>query len=514
MHKTFVLFATIVLLALAGISSALDAEEIAAGVMHPLEVYVRAATGNHNAPLTERDIAVAYSVETTPDQASSLMKRRLTPHLMTWFQSQLDSYPILTTSPEQIHIALTTDASNVTVLWTSSNVSVSSQVCYYREADGPSSQTCNNGTTWTYFPLSVVLWYGSLHGAHMTGLEPATRYCYIVGDPVLNVFAANASCFTSPQLIKDSITVALGGDMGSVQLFGYLVADRMRSDEISQSINYDAFWLLGDIAYSTLDPGPRSPNGEFFWDIFMRQEESFANHVPMLVTYGNHDFDAGDSAAFINRYRNPQGGEGYDNFYWSYTHGPVKFVSMCTEVALVPTICDFAPGSAQYVWLEQQFASVNRTETPWLILGGHRPMYSSDLATDSGPLQLYIEPLLKKYNVDVQLAGHMHETELVAPVFNNTPFLTGVTKAEGSNSWTVVNPQAPMHITAGSLGAVQDESYPSVEYDWSLFHSGTLFDDAYGYVRLVANRSSLQFIFAKQEDGSTLWEVTVQKTLA
>jgi len=302
--------------------------------------------------------------------------------------------------------------------------------------------------------------------------------------------------------------VAFGGDMGSLQLFGYLVAEQIRADEVQYNLQYDAFWVLGDIAYSTLDPGPKSPNGEFFWDVYMRQEESFANHVPFLATYGNHDFDAGDSGAFINRFRNPQGGNGYQNFYWSYTHGPIKFVSMCTEVALVPEICDYAPGSAQYQWLENEFRSINRTETPWLILGGHRPMYSSDKATDSGPLQLFIEPLLKQYNVDLEISGHMHETELVSPVFNNTPFMNGVSKT-GESQWTYTNPEAPVHITAGCMGAGQDERWDSKP--WSMFHSGALLDDAYGYVRMEANKTQLHFQWFKQSTRQVGWELFINK---
>lgn len=477
--------------------------------IHPLELYVREASGNRNGPLTDRDIVKAYAVE-VEERSMSVMQSRMAPHIMKWFQAQLGAYPVLTTQPEQLHLSVTEVEGNVTILWTTSNTSQSSMVCYYLQGSDI-AETCRNGTVWTYHPISVVPWYGSLHGAHMIGLVPRQTYCYRVGDPTLGVWS-NQTCFEAPQLEKDTLTVAFGGDMGSVQLFGYLVADQMRSDEISNSIKYDAFWLLGDIAYSTLDPGPRSPNGEFFWDLYMRQEQSLVDHVPFLVTYGNHDFNAGDSGAFINRFRNPQGGRGFDNFYWSYTHGPVKFVSMCTEVALVPDICDYAPGSKQYMWLEDQFASINRTETPWLILGGHRPMYSSDEATDSGPLQLYIEPLLRKYNVDLEISGHMHDTELITPVFNNTPYLEGVSKTSATQ-WTFLNPQAPVHVTVGAMGALQDEKYPTNEPQWSLFHSGRVLDDAYGFARMTVNRTTLHIKFLQQKSDDLMWEVFIQKTI-
>jgi hypothetical protein len=86
-------------------------------------------------------------------------------------------------------------------------------------------------------------------------------------------------------------------------------------------------------------------------------------------------------------------------------------------------------------------ANANRANTPWIFILGHRmfffsfkaklffallaytfalssplgPMYSSDLSTDSGPLQQYIEPLLKQYKVDLAMWGHMHCYERTYP---------------------------------------------------------------------------------------------------
>ena len=48
----------------------------------------------------------------------------------------------------------------------------------------------------------------------------------------------------------------------------------------------------------------------------------------------------------------------------------VHFVMMSTEH-------DFRPGSRQYQWLEKDLKSVDRSKTPWVIVGGHRAMYTS-----------------------------------------------------------------------------------------------------------------------------------------
>ncbi|GIS44824.1 MAG: hypothetical protein Ct9H90mP16_18940 [Candidatus Poseidoniales archaeon] len=39
---------------------------------------------------------------------------------------------------------------------------------------------------------------------------------------------------------------------------------------------------------------------------------------------------------------------------------------------------DYEPGSAQYSWLEQELQSVDPTKTPFVIVYGHSPMYSSN----------------------------------------------------------------------------------------------------------------------------------------
>ena len=68
----------------------------------------------------------------------------------------------------------------------------------------------------------------------------------------------------------------------------------------------------------------------------------------------------------------------YLNFHlrYSYDYGSVHFIMMSTEH-------DMGNGSKQYSWLEKDLQNVDRTKTPWVILAGHRPMYTSELALGS-----------------------------------------------------------------------------------------------------------------------------------
>ena len=487
----------------------------------PLSEFVNHVSGrgvSSSVRPSTKEIVDAFTVEGR-DTSNPLVRKHLSGDLLAWYESNDDTvsgyHPEpLTASPEQLHISITEHPGNVTVLWTTSNVSQNAQVCYQQvaseDAVDANSWTCADGKSWTYDPISLIPWFGTLHSAQMTDLSAGKLYCYRVGDPVAkNISYSNTTCFVAPDLEKEELLVAFGGDMGSYQLCGHLMATQMRDDELRENLKYDAFWMLGDIAYSTLDP-PKD-NFESLWDVYMRQEQSFIDHIPFLATYGNHDFSGGDSGAFINRYRNPQGGNGNANFYWSYTHGPVYYISMCTEKGINPKECDYAPGSVQYLWLEQQMASVNRTKYPWLILAGHRPMYSSDKATDSGPLQKYIEPLLKKYNVDLELAGHMHETEITAPVMNDKPEVGAVMKV-GPVSYRVKDATMPVHVTVGMLGAMIHEKYVEPKPMWSLFRNGTLFDNAYGYTRMKINRTSIHMQAFRQVDNSLMWSYELVKT--
>ena len=38
---------------------------------------------------------------------------------------------------------------------------------------------------------------------------------------------------------------------------------------------------------------------------------------------------------------------------------------------------DYMKGSRQHTWLENDLKNVDRSVTPWVIIGGHRPMYTS-----------------------------------------------------------------------------------------------------------------------------------------
>jgi hypothetical protein len=163
---------------------------------------------------------------------------------------------------------------------------------------------------------------------------------------------------------------------------------------------------------------------------------------------------------------------GFDNFFFSYSYGPATWVSMNTEF-------NYSEGSAQWLWIEGALAAVDRSVSPWLFLSLHRPVYSVDndetpSHMPGGPLSAALEPLLRKYAVDVVWQGHEHVYERTAAVFNGS--VQGLPDAAG----TYHSPPAPIYIVQGTSGADLDfDHWVSPMPAWNLVH-----DTYYGFGRM------------------------------
>ena len=100
------------------------------------------------------------------------------------------------------------------------------------------------------------------------------------------------------------------------------------------------------------------------------------------------------------RFRSPDNGNGI--FWYSFEVGNV-------HVAMVSSEHDPAVGAPMGDWLVADLAGGDRSVTPWLILGIHRPLYETeqyagDFAVAAG-LRGLMEAYLLKYGVDVVVAG-------------------------------------------------------------------------------------------------------------
>ncbi|KAI6753886.1 hypothetical protein HG530_013062 [Fusarium avenaceum] len=160
----------------------------------------------------------------------------------------------------------------------------------------------------------------------------------------------------------------------------------------------------------------------------------------------------------------------------------------------------------QYQWLKKDLASVDRCKTPWVIIMGHRPMYSSKCGDYHEHLREAFEKLFLKHNVDLYIAGHVHWYERLKPIRN-----CAIDDAAILNNNTYkVNPGNSMvHLINGAAGNIESHSTTSKKpANITAFRDLTSF----GFSKLtVHNATTVSWEFIKGEDGLPGDTLTVQK---
>jgi hypothetical protein len=184
----------------------------------------------------------------------------------------------------------------------------------------------------------------------------------------------------------------------------------------------------------------------------------------------------------VHRFHSPSNGNGL--FWYSFDVGPIHILYYSTEH-------DFRRKSPQYAWIEEDLRSVNRSRTPWLIVGSHRHMYSSESDTADFiklMLQLYLEPLFYKYHVDVNLYAHRHSYERSCPMYQNKCVDDGITQ-----------------VLIGMAGQDLDNGKYS-DAKWSLYH-----DEQFGYTTIFVNQTYLHFTYYHSNDDQIADQFTIRK---
>lgn len=197
-----------------------------------------------------------------------------------------------------------------------------------------------------------------------------------------------------------------------------------------------------------------------------------------------------------------------DQPWWSYDIGLIHFVGISSEH-------NFSTGSPQYLWLENDLKSVDRTITPWVLFGSHRAMYlnsdyggpvTSDLNV-SALLIEYIEPLLWKYRVNIGFYGHNHVVQRTSAVLNKKVIQRSevVTNDKGQLVNTFRNPQATVHFVVGTGGAgfTKNAVSPWPEWNEQVFY-------LWGYAIATAeSASTLTWTWYNNTDDAVMYRVVM-----
>ena len=125
---------------------------------------------------------------------------------------------------------------------------------------------------------------------------------------------------------------------------------------------------------------------------------------------------------------------------------------------------DYDSGSTQFACLEQELASVNRDVTPFVIVYGHSPMYSSNSYHGSEvELRTAVEQLYVDNGVDLVIAGHDHFYERTWPVSAE------VVMDNGNGFDRFARGEAPIHLVIGMAGRSAYEELDEPQPEWSAY---------------------------------------------
>ncbi|XP_024989395.1 probable inactive purple acid phosphatase 2 [Cynara cardunculus var. scolymus] len=423
--------------------------------------------------------------------------------------------------PDQIHLALTGEVGEIRVMFVSGHGKESvvrygsgpdrmDQVVETRVGRYEMEDMCDSPAN------QSVGWRdpGFIHDGVMVNLKPGKRYFYKVGSDAggwSNIFS-----FVSPDEDSGETIAFLYGDMGTATPYNTFVRTQ---DESISTIK----WIARDIESLGDKPAMISHIGDisyargysWLWDHFFNQIEPVASKVPYHVCIGNHEYDwplqpwKPDWAMYI--YAKDGGGEcgipyslkfnmpgnssestgsrapATRNLYYSFNFGVVHFVYLSTET-------NFLKGSKQYEFLKKDLESVDRVKTPFVVVQGHRPMYTTSNEVRDRPIREkmleHLEPLLVDNNVNLALWGHVHRYERFCPINNFTCGSGPVHVVIGmaGQDWQPIWEPRPNHLT--------DPIFPQPAR--SIYRGGE-----FGYTKLIANKEKLTFTYIGNHDGET-----------
>jgi acid phosphatase type 7 len=179
--------------------------------------------------------------------------------------------------------------------------------------------------------------------------------------------------------------------------------------------------------------------------------------------------------------------------WYSYEHGLVHFIQFSTEVFT------WGGGSipSMYAWMEADLARVDRERTPWVIAVGHKTPWMDTVRYDG------LDPILRKGGVDLLLAGHAHNYQVVYPT--DTPLESAKPELSCFDEATRTFKDCSSYVTCvmGSPGNREIEAHPDTTLPPAQILNKHSFMYGYGHMTVI--------------DRTTLllqWEETGQRNLS
>ncbi|KAB7731444.1 T9SS type A sorting domain-containing protein [Rudanella paleaurantiibacter] len=376
----------------------------------------------------------------------------LTALLLFLFTGSLAQTPTLTRGP---YLQVVT-STGITIRWRT-NVPTETRV-WYGTTPNSLTQSVEDKTPVTEHVLSL------------TGLSPATRYYYAIGQADTRLAGDAGHTFKTALPPGDTRPFRIWslGDFGDGTPNQMAVYEQYRKATANQPAE---LWIwLGDNAYCC---GTEEEFQRYVFDVYPEHLRS----LPSYATPGNHDY-ADQNQKFDSPYFNifsfPQTGQAGgvpsgSKMYYSFDYGNVHFVSLDSFGMEGGQWALYDPSSPQVRWLERDLAA---NKQPWTVVFFHHPPYTrsardSDVEIVLQHLRENLTPILERYNVDIVMSGHSHTYERSyrirnfqgkANTFNPAVHLAETTtgRYDGSaNSCPILTKgQGTVYVVNGSGGAL------------------------------------------------------------
>ena len=248
----------------------------------------------------------------------------------------------------------------------------------------------------------------TIHRTYLTGLPAATRLRYVVAvdpkDPA--TFTPEAELWTHPGVGADvPATLMVLADLSERPS----VAAALSNATAGRAARATAGGvILGDLAYANGDNA--------VWDKWQAYFDPVSSQLPIMTNAGNHEMtNEPGFVAFKTRFGAMPYTSAFEdsaNLFYSFEVGGM-------HVIVLSAFSDYSLGGVQTFFLTQDLAKVNRTRTPWLLVGFHAPWYNTNtqhfLQVDK--MREVYEPMFLAARVNAVLVGHVHafqRTKLVA----------------------------------------------------------------------------------------------------
>ncbi|MCY7357989.1 MAG: metallophosphoesterase [Rudanella sp.] len=367
------------------------------------------------------------------------------------------------------------------------------------------------------------------HIVSVTGLSPATRYFYAIGQGETRLSGDANHSFKTALPAGDTRPFRIWslGDFGNGTQNQTDVYEQYKKATANRPAD---LWLwMGDNAYCC---GTDEEYQKYIFDVY-------GPHLRSLPSYpvpGNHDyadqnqkFDSPYFSVFSFADRGQAGGvPSGSKLYYSFDYGNVHFVMLDSFGLEDGKWILYDPTSPQVRWLERDLAAnqASARKQTWTVVVFHHPPYTktardSDAEEALRLLRENLTPILERYNVDMVMNGHSHTYERtyrirdhrgLAATFDPAQHLAETTTAryDGSpNSCPILTKgKGIVYVVNGSGGALggayfNNPNHPAMATTFKTIGGSLVLD-------VNDNRMDAQFIAA---DGSIQDRFTIMKNV-